>query len=142
MIPRRALLWVLVAGTILLLGLAGLMIGLKRAERLAARQKSSAVVSNDTASMIPEGFEVSEITLEKPLGANEVVAVGNINNTLDKKRSKVAAQIDLFDLDGRKIGSVTAAKEMLEPNGQWRFQVPVVTTNATSARLVAISEQH
>jgi hypothetical protein len=92
--------------------------------------------------MIPEGFEVSEITLEKPLGANEVVAVGNINNTLDKKRSKVAAQIDLFDLDGRKIGSVTAAKEMLEPNGQWRFQVPVVTTNATSARLVAISEQH
>ena len=37
--PRRAIFWAVVAGIILLLGIAGLMIALKRAEKWAATRR-------------------------------------------------------------------------------------------------------
>lgn len=49
-IPRRAIVWSIVAAVILVLGLIGALIALKRAESLAARHRHAAPVNPATNS--------------------------------------------------------------------------------------------
>src|SRR5206468_507137 len=79
-IPRRTIIWTVVTVLVLLLGLAGALVALKRAETRAAtnRQATNAVSTGSAAqepaetaqldSVTKAGFRASEITLQKATG--------------------------------------------------------------------------
>jgi len=154
-VPTRAIVWTASSVLILGLGLGGALYALKRAEKWAARQKEQAaarrppvaVTNRDTPSApqaedpaTKAGFKVSAIRLEKTPGTSVVHAVGRLTNATDRQRFGVTVELDLFDADGKKLGTATDYQAVLEPKGQWQFRALVVDAKATSAKLAGIKE--
>ena len=149
-VPRKAIVWAVMALLILGLGLGGAFAALKRAQRMAAaRQKERAAATAPAVTNLapPEdpaakaGFRISAITLEKTPGTSLVHAVGTITNPLAKLRFGVRVQLDLFDAAGQKVGTANDYQQLIEPNSQWRFHAVVVHSKAVSARLASITEE-
>src|SRR5215813_1984172 len=114
-IPRRGLVYAIIAAIILCLGLAGAIAALKRAERMVARQHEQAAAAahashtntSATESPIPDdqalaaavqaGFQVSPITLERTPGSSLVYAVGTVRNLTAKQRFAVKVELEVLD---------------------------------------------
>src|ERR1039458_800228 len=123
-VPRKAIVWTIVAIVILALGVIVPVAGLKHFEKLAARQKGQSGAS--------AGLDVSAIALEKGQGTSETCAVGTVVNTSARKRSAVTVELDLLDAGGQKIGVARGYKPVLEPGAKWQFKLPVEIGRATS----------
>jgi len=153
-IPRKALLWTFSAMVVLGLGFGGALIDLKRAQRLAERQRQQA-----PATMLPtelaisqtegetkkesaaeNGFVVSEIKLEKNAGSSLVYAVGTAKNSSKRQRFGVKIEIDLFDAAGQKVGTATDYRQVMDSEEQWGFKALVIDSKAISAQLKSIKE--
>src|SRR5262245_33509697 len=76
-IPRKAIVWTVIAVIILSLGLAGALAALKRAEKWAAREKQKSAVATPATNTGPPqtedplaqaGFSCGAVTLEKTPG--------------------------------------------------------------------------
>ena len=154
-IPRAAIVWTIIAVLILGGGLAGTMVALHRAQRMAAeRQKERAAglaaATNNAEQqkrlVIPStanpqnNFGVSSIAFEKTPGTSLVHAVGTVTNTASKQRFGVKLELDLLDKGGNKIGIARDYQQVLEPGGQWKFNAPVIDSKAASAVLGSIKE--
>ena len=159
-VPRRALIWTAVAVIILGLGFAGALIALKRAERWARRQKQQQLPSATPAEPAPATgapstqqpntvetnanstteLPASNVTLEKTPGSSLVYAVGTIKNTSSHQRFGIKIELDLADATGRKIGTASDYRSILEPGAQWQFKALVVQPKAVSAKIASIRE--
>jgi hypothetical protein len=146
LVPRKVILWTLVALLILGLGLAGTLLALDQAKKLAVRQKQP-VPAQSVGAAKPEdpaakaGFSVSPIRLEKVNGSSLVYAVGTLTNETDRRRFGIRVEIELQDDAGKKLGEAKDYQPVLEPHGQWGFKALVNDSAAVSARLAGISEE-
>jgi hypothetical protein len=153
-LPRRAILWTGIATLILVLGLLGSLIALKRAQTWAARQKSPAASphraadstspgdgpSAETGPLAKNGFQASEITLEQTVGSSLIYAVGTLTNATRRQRFGVKLELDLLDDAGQKLGTAKDYVANLESGGTWHFRALVVEPNAVSAKIAALAE--
>ena len=150
-LPRRTLIWTLVAMVIAGMGIAGMMVPLHLArKRMAQQQVEMAAKANaaKTNSVPPEpedpatkaGFHVSNIRLEKAEGSSIMYATGTIRNISDRQRFGVRIELDLLDAEGKKIGTAKDYQQVIEPNGQWEFKALCVELKAASAKVAVIKE--
>jgi hypothetical protein len=150
LVPRKAIIWTLIALVILVGGLAASIVALKRAENWAAKQRarSAASLSNRAAvvepgasrslSPLPFGFRASSVTLKRSGGT--LVAVGNLTNRANLTRSGIRLEIALYNSAGAKISTATGYKQSLAPGAEWDFEIPAPVLNAASARITSVSE--
>ena len=143
--PVKAIVFIAIACLILIGGMIGAMIALKRAKRMAAdRQTLQQAVTN--AVVLPpnpfaaQKFSASAITLEKTPGSSLVRAVGTIKNLSPQRRFAVHVQIELKDDAGQTLAPATDYAASIEPNAEWHFKAMVLPKNATTARVTTISE--
>jgi rRNA maturation protein Nop10 len=148
-LPRRTVVWTVIALSVLILGLGGAMVALNRAQKAAARKKQpvpAELPATNAPPPAPEdpaakaGFQVSAIALEKTAGRSLVYAVGSINNAADKQRFGLKLELDLFDAAGKKVGTAKDYLSVLEPKGEWKFKALVVEPKAASAKFASIRE--
>ncbi|MBP9901863.1 MAG: FxLYD domain-containing protein [Verrucomicrobia bacterium] len=142
----KAILFTIVALVILIGGLIGTVLALKRAERLSARHRESAAKANaqivppPANPFAPVGFSVSPVTLEQSQSSAIVHAVGKVRNLTNRQRFGVRVQLELLDRNGRKIGEAKDYQALLEPNAEWPFRALVVEPKAVSAIIRGITE--
>ncbi len=130
-VPRKAIVWAVVAVVVLAAAVIGPMVGLRHFEKLAAQQKGGAAA----------GFEVSAFSLEKGQGGTEIHAVGTVVNTSNRPRSQVTVELDLLDAGGHTLQVLRASRPVLEPGAKWEIRMPVAgDSKALSARVASIKE--
>ena len=143
-LPVKAIIWTLVAVLILGGGLAGAMIALKRAQKMAARQKERVtqdMATNETTQATTlADLNVSPIVLEKAQGSSLVHAVGTVRNTASRQRFGVKVEVDLFDAAGQRLGAAQDYQPVIEPNAEWRFKALVMQSKVTAAKLASVKE--
>jgi hypothetical protein len=162
-VPRKLILWTAAAALILILGVAGSLIALKRAQRLAERKKQTSSLSAtplaepgagasvaptpsnappaETDAAAPANFQISEVRLEKVPGTSLIYAKGQVTNLLDRQRFGVRVELELLDADGQKVGTTKDYTQVIEPKAEWDFKALVVSSNAASAKLLSFKEQ-
>lgn len=133
-VPRRMIIWTVIAVVILAGGLVALLAGLKWAEKRAVRH------SGPGGGTAATGLEVSSLRVERAASGSIAYAIGSVTNLLDRKRVAVKVELDLLDANGRKVWVLTCGREVLEPHGDWRFKVPVGNLDAVSAKVASIKE--
>jgi hypothetical protein len=141
-VPRKTIVWTVIAALILVAGLIAALVALKRFEKLATRQKDRAAPAagaKDAATAA--GFEISAFSLEKGQGGNGTHAVGTVVNTSGRPRSRLTIELDLLDAGGRKVGRVRDFRPLLEAGAKWQVKVSVAgSPGAVSARVASIKE--
>jgi hypothetical protein len=141
-VPRRIIIWTVVAIVVLVLALIVTVVGLNHYAKLAERQReraASAPGANDAATSA--GFEVSAISLEKGEGNNGPYAVGTVVNTSNRQRLRVSLELDLLDGGGKEVGIAKAYRPVLAPGAKWQVKVPVTgAPEAVSAKVASIKE--
>jgi len=155
-VPRRTIVWTVIAALILVAGLAGAVVALKEMEKWAARKKPPATgtkpgPSNTVSQKMPppepmaasedSGFSASTINLEKTQGSSLVYAVGTISNSAARQRFGVNLELELLDSSGQKVGTARDYQAVIEPNGTWQFRALVVGAKAMAAKIASIKEQ-
>ncbi len=141
----KAIAFTVIAVLILLGGLVGAVIALKRAERLKAvssaqpepRLASSAVPVDPFAG---QGFRVSTVALAPGPGTSLIYAVGSLLNTSNQQRFGVTVELELLDADGNKVGRATDYQKIIEPNQEWKFRALVMEKRAVAAQVIGIQE--
>lgn len=143
----KAIIFTVAVLVIVIVGGGGIMLALKRAQRISAQKKESAVtaVSAQTPAtpsdpFAPLGFHASAATLEKVDGTSLVYVRGTITNLTNRQRFSVRVELDLLDASGNKLGSATDYSATIEPNSEWRFRAQVLDKKAASAKIAAIKE--
>jgi hypothetical protein len=142
----KAITFTVIAIVILLGGLGGTVLALKRAQRISTRQQQAVSPAGErTASKLADpfaatGFRVSPVTLDKGKGSSVVYAVGTIGNLANHQRFGVRVELELLDAAGNKVGNATDYRATLEPKEEWRFRALVVEKNAVSARIATVKE--
>ncbi len=142
----KAILYTIIAVAILVGGLIGTVVLLKRAERLSARQKATLAKTNAQTSPKPAdlfaqaGFSVTPVTLEKSPSGSIVHAVGKVHNRTSRQRFGVRVELELLDSTGGKVGEAKDYQSTLEPNAEWQFRALVVEKRAVAAKVLAIKE--
>jgi hypothetical protein len=152
-IPSRSIVWTSVALVILVFGLAGSLIALKRAQTWAARRHprapqlssadaaaNSGVALASTSALTQNDFTVSAVTLEKSPDTSLLYAVGRVKNTSGRRRFGIKIDLDLLDAAGQRLGTATDYEQVLEPDAVWRFKALAVDSKATTAKLASIKE--
>jgi hypothetical protein len=147
-VPTRAIVYAVIATVILVGGLIGTQLALKRARRLVEQNNvtSPRPTAKQTARTAPagdaagKGFKVSSITIEKTPGSSLVYAVGTVRNETNRRRFGVKVEFDILDETGQNVGSAKDYQPALEPKAEWRFRALVVGSKAASAKLASITE--
>jgi hypothetical protein len=152
-IPSRSIVWTSIALVILVFGLAGSLIALKRAQTWAARSHPRATqlspaeaAANSGAALASTGaptqndFTVSAVTLEKSPDTSLLYAVGTVKNTSGRRRFGIKIDLDLLDAAGQWLGTATDYEQVLEPDAVWHFKALAVDSKATAAKLASIKE--
>lgn len=153
-VPRRAIIWTMIAVSVLGLGLAGALLALKRAQRLAETHKQHAttiaagdppaiiqpIIQEETNSTARDGLSASAISLQKAPGTSLVYAVGTLKNSSNRQRFGVKVELELTDTNGAKVGIASDYRQVLEPGSEWQFKALVVDSKATTAKLTSIKE--
>ena len=141
-VPRKAIVWTVVAAMILVLGLIAALVVLKRFERLAARQRDRAAAAAPAKdATAPAGLEISTVSLQKGAGTDAIYVVGTVVNTSNRRRSQVTVEFDLLDAGGRKVGVARDYRPVLEPGAKWEIKVPLAgDSKAVSAKVASIKE--
>lgn len=143
---RKAVVFTVIAVLILVGGLVGSVIALKRAKRLQAerqRVESPAEVVGGGAVANPfaaQEFQVSLIVLEPRPGSSLLNAVGTITNLANRQRFGVQVDLEVYSATGEKIGVANDYLKVLEPRAEWQFRALVGANRAAAARIVRIQE--
>jgi hypothetical protein len=132
-VPRRMIVWVVVAIIISVLGLLALVAGLKWAEKKTGRAG---------AGRPAEGVEVTSLKVERPPGASMAYAIGLVTNHLDRKRIGVKIELDLLNARSNKVWSLSCGREVIDRHDSWRFKVPVGNPDVVSAKVASVREQN
>src|SRR5712671_5663478 len=138
-IPRATLIWTLIAILVLGGGLAGALVALKRAQRMASKQnkQTGAMALPGTNSPAPldpaasNGFRASAITLDTVPGSSLVYATGTVTNPAARQRFGIRVELELLNAAGQKIGNTSDYQAVMEPNAVWQFKALVADPKAT-----------
>lgn len=85
-------------------------------------------------------LKVGKFYLEKKRGSDQGVASGTIKNDSGNVHFRIKAEVDLLDVGGAKVGTVSDVITELGPRQEWAFLASVSNTNAVNARLATIKE--
>ncbi len=155
-IPARIVIWTLIAILVLVAGFGAALYALKRAQRWAERQKRAVAIAqtSNTSPSQPEPpapdpsdpiakaeFHISEIKLEKDPGTSVVHAAGTLENVSTRTRYGVTLEFDVFNAEGKKIGTAHDYQNAMDPKSKWNFHAPIVQAKATMAKATAVTEQ-
>ena len=142
----RAVIYTIVAVVILVGGLIGASVALKRAKQMVADKQAALAQARAQNSPPPAdpfaeiNFRTSLVTLEATPGTKLVHAVGSIVNTTNRQRFGVKVELELFDADGKPVATTSDYVGVIEPNAAWKFNAPVVEKTAASAKIASIKE--
>lgn len=143
-VRTKAIVFTLIAILILLGGLVGVMIALKRAERLKSSGVPAPTQPQPSAAAVDpfaaQGFQVSPVALATGSGSSLVYAVGSLVNTSSQQRFGVKLELELLDAEGNQVGRATDYQKVVEPNGEWKFRALVMEKRAVVARVMGIIE--
>ncbi|TAL01523.1 MAG: hypothetical protein EPO07_08225 [Verrucomicrobia bacterium] len=142
-LPRKAILFTVVAIVILVGGLIAAQLAVKRARRLTGQIEGTVKPGGAGQPANPfagAGFAAGDTALEKAGSGSLVYAVGSVTNLTDRRRFGVKVELDLMDRDGKKIGTAKDYRDTLEPRAAWRFKAMVMEARTESARLTSIAE--
>jgi hypothetical protein len=142
----KAIIYTVVAVVILVGGLLGAFVALKRAQRMVTQQQEARTQAS--APNLPRpadpfaqnNFRVSPVTLEKSPGTSLIYAQGMVVNTTNRQRFGVRVELDLFDAGGQRVANASDYQGVIEPNAEWNFRALVVEPKAASAKIAAIKE--
>ena len=141
----KTIVFIALACLILIGGLIGAMIALKRAKRLADDRQALQQTATNPVPINPfaaQKFSASDVTLEKSPGSSLVRAVGSIKNLSTQRRFAVHVQIELKDDAGKLLDPAKDYTATIEPGAVWSFKAMVNTKGATTARVTAIKEEN
>ena len=139
----KAILYTVVAIVILVGGLIGAILALKRAQRLVGQphaEQAKATAPKPPDPFAVQEFRVSAVTLETTPGTKIVHARGSIINTAKQQRFGVKVELDLFDASGKWMASSSDYTGVIEASAEWKFSAPVLEAKAASAKIAAIKE--
>ena len=140
----KAIVFTIIAVVILVGGLVGASVALKRAKRLSAEQERSttqpAVPAARLDPFLQNGFRVSPVSLGKGQGSSLVYAVGSIVNTTNRQRFGVKVELELLDAAGVKVGVASDYQKVMEAGAEWIYRALVVEKKAVSAKVIAVNE--
>jgi hypothetical protein len=140
----RPIVFIVVALVIVVGGLIGAQLAIKRAKQMAGKETTLATVGapppKPAGPFAAQSFEVSPVTLESASGSKLVYARGAITNTANQQRFGVKVELDLFDASGQRLGTASDYTGVIEPAAEWKFRAMVVDAKATSAKIAAIKE--
>lgn len=143
--PLKTIVFIALACVILIGGLVGAMMALKRAKRMAtSRQVQQLVVTNAVPAnpFAAQKFSASDVKLEKSPGSSLVRAVGSIRNLSPQRRFAVHVQIELKDDAGKLLDPAKDYTATLDPGAVWNFKAMVNAKGPASARVIAIMEDN
>lgn len=146
LVPLKTILFTGVAVLILVAGLVAAMMAVNRLQRTAEQRKAVGTAPGHDSTISPklaepfaqQGFKVTAVKLERGTNNSAASVVGILRNETDRRRSGVRVEIELLDAAGRKIGTATDSRSVLEPKAEWTWSAPVRAPGAASARLVSI----
>jgi hypothetical protein len=147
-IRRKAVVFTVIAVLILVGGLVGSVIALKRAKRLQAerqRVESPGEIGASAAVAAPfaaQEFRVSAITLEPRPGSSLLNAVGTISNLANRQRFGVQVDLEVYSATGEKVGVANDYLKVLEPGAEWQFRALVGANRAATAQIIRIKESN
>lgn len=149
-VPRRVVVYSLLAIALLGLGLLATAVALKRARSLARQLGSTGGTQTDTSTprkgstghflLQTNDFQITPATISKDPTGPLFLAVGVLSNRLNRPRFGVQLTFDVLDAGGRKVGTAMDAVILVEPLGKWQFRAPLLQTNAASVRFASILE--
>jgi hypothetical protein len=85
-------------------------------------------------------LKIGKFYLEKRRGSDQGVAAGTIENDSGNVHFRIKAEVDLLDLKGAKVGTVSDIVTELGPRQKWEFLAAVTNTNAVNVRFATIKE--
>ncbi len=142
----RAVIYTVIALIILVAGLIGAFVALKRAQRLFPPAQGREPQSGPGATTSPadkfaeNGFRATPVTVDQAAGTSAIYARGTIANTTDRRRFGVKVDLELFDAAGARVGTASDYQGVIEPNAEWKFRALVVERQARSAQVLSIKE--
>lgn len=141
-VRRKAIVFAIVAMTILGGGLFAANVALKRAKRLQAQQLPPSAAATPPAAnpFATQGLKVSAVNLESEPGSAMIYAVGTVVEISGRQRFGIKVELELRGADGGKVGEANDYQKVLEPKAEWRFRALVPSKQAVSAKIVAIRE--
>jgi hypothetical protein len=99
----------------------------------ARAKPASATPANAPRPEVPD-LEVSDVKWGSgEFGTKHIEGI--VRNNTDHHYSYVQVEINLYDGSGVQVGSTLANVNNLEPGSKWRFEAPVLSDNASSARV-------
>ena len=146
-VPKKTIVYSVIAVVILAGGLVGAKIALNRAKGIAegrqkAQEKANAQNPAKPANPFADiGFEASPVKVEKAAGSSLTYATGTIRNTANRQRFGVRVELDLLNEGGSKVGEAKDYQAVIEPNAQWHFRAQVLEKKAAGAKVVSIKEE-
>jgi hypothetical protein len=87
-----------------------------------------------------DDLKPSAVQLEKAKIGSLVYAVGTISNASEFQRFGVKVELDLFNKAGKKLGTATDYKDIIEPHHEWQFHGMVLDSKTTSAKVSSVKE--
>lgn len=138
----RAIIFCTIALVILLAGVVGAQLAIKRAKRITGQSpQTPAAASNRLPDpSAAAGFRVSGITLEKTTNSTLTYAVGTVTDLARRKRFGVQVELNLLDREGKSCGTAKDYTTVLDAGGSWQFHAMVITPQAARATLRSITE--
>lgn len=144
--PAKAVVFTVIACVILIGGLAGSIMALNRAKRLAAERNAESQTATQTNTVPPgpfagQQFTASEVKLEKAQGSSVVRAAGSLKNLSPQRRFGVRVEIELMDEAEKPVGTATDYTATIEPGAVWEFKAVVLVKGAATGRVSTIKEE-
>ena len=149
-VPKRMVVYCIVAIAILGLGLVATTYALKRARSIAKVRNPAGALTQAASSQRASGgpfliqtndFYISAATVQKTAGEPLPLAVGVLSNGLSRPRLGVRLTFDVLDGRGQKIGTTMDSIILVEPLGKWNFRAPLLQTNAAGVQFAHIHEE-
>ena len=150
-LPRKTIIWTLVAVLVLALGLGGALVALKRARRMVEKQASE---KHSTANVVPNASSISmpahdvaseadfrggDLKIDKGAGNGLIYASGTLVNLKSEVRFGVRVELELRDQAGQKVGTASDYVDSIESKARWGFHALVLDSRAKTATTVKIS---
>ena len=139
-LPKRQIILGIATAVILIAGVIGVLVALKRAQRMAATMNTATSPAASSGPFAQAGFDVSPVSIEKGLGGSIFHATGTVRNISAKKKFGVKIELDLRDAGNSRVGSASDYMPSLEAGAEWKFKALITNSKTTSATITSIRE--
>ncbi len=142
----KAIVFTLIVAVIVIGGLVGSSVALKRAKRLRAEQEQFSAKTATPTPAAPldtsarNGFQVSPVSLGKGQGSSIIYATGSISNMTSRQRFGVKVELELLNATGVKVGVASDYQSVMEAGAEWKYRALVVEKKAVAVKVAAVNE--